>query len=131
MVRPLSFAVGDQARSTIHSAMDRSQRSSSSSPPALAVLFSEPKHKENENVSEATFGSGPRGWGLLIFALLINVWLFSIPTEFRRAKNCSVEEVQLYPDSNCMTTEMWVEGIAEYYRNGGGLHFDFSIEGRE
>jgi hypothetical protein len=30
-----------------------------------------------------------------------------------------------------MTSEMWWGGIAEYYRTGGGVQFDFSIEGKE
>ena len=28
---------------------------------------------------------------------------------------------------NCVTTSEWVDGIKEYYANGGGVQFDFSI----
>ena len=66
-----------------------------------------------------------------VLAMFVNVWMFSVPTEFRRAKMCSEEQVLLYPDSNCMTFKSWKEGIAEYYANGGGVKFDFSIEGKE
>jgi hypothetical protein len=68
---------------------------------------------------------------ILLFALVVNVWLFSIPTEFRRARVCSVEDVQLYPDRHCTTFDAWRQGVAEYYAYGGGVHFDFSIEGKE
>jgi hypothetical protein len=27
-----------------------------------------------------------------------------------------------------MTTDEWTSGIADYYKNGGGVHFDFSID---
>eukprot|EP00568_Trieres_chinensis_P004048 CAMPEP_0183292988 /NCGR_PEP_ID=MMETSP0160_2-20130417/1851_1 /TAXON_ID=2839 ORGANISM="Odontella Sinensis, Strain Grunow 1884" /NCGR_SAMPLE_ID=MMETSP0160_2 /ASSEMBLY_ACC=CAM_ASM_000250 /LENGTH=156 /DNA_ID=CAMNT_0025454039 /DNA_START=39 /DNA_END=509 /DNA_ORIENTATION=+ len=72
-----------------------------------------------------------RGLYLFLIVGLINVWSFSIPPEFRRAQFCSAEQVELNPGSHCITTEKWVEGIADYYKNGGGIHFDFSIEGRE
>ena len=60
--------------------------------------------------------------------MLVSVWLFSIPVEFRRARFCTEEDVRLYPEKNCITFNSWREGIAEYYANGGGVKFDFSIE---
>ena len=66
----------------------------------------------------------------IVFAMFVNVWLFSIPTEFRRAQFCNEEQVRLYPESKCITFKSWREGIAEYYANGGGVKFDFSIEGK-
>jgi hypothetical protein len=30
-----------------------------------------------------------------------------------------------------MTAKEWASGVAEYYANGGGIKFDFSIEGNE
>ncbi|KAL3788590.1 hypothetical protein HJC23_005249 [Cyclotella cryptica] len=67
---------------------------------------------------------------LMAFVLLINVWIFSIPTEFRRARICKEEDVVMYPNKNCITAAEWTKGVGDYYRNGGGIQFDFSIEGR-
>eukprot|EP01082_Thalassiosira_pseudonana_P014445 g12993.t1 g12993 contig7:630237-630698(+) len=68
---------------------------------------------------------------LLAGVLLINVWIFSIPTEFRRARMCNPNDVAIYAESrNCMTQQEWAGGIADYYANGGGIKFDFSIEGK-
>lgn len=69
-----------------------------------------------------------RGLYLLGIVLAFNIWIFSIPPEFRRAKLCSEEQVAMFPDSGCMTGEKWVQGVQDYYANGGGVHFDFSIE---
>ena len=84
----------------------------------------------NDDDDDDVLGVGTRGITLFCVVAVFNIWLFSIPTEFRRAKFCSAEQVRLYPDSKCMTSEMWIGGIKEYYANGGGLKFDFSIEGR-
>lgn len=88
-------------------------------------------YSSNNNIDENdVLGVGSRGITLFCIVALFNVWLFSIPTEFRRAKYCSEEQVRLYPDSNCMTKDMWIGGIQEYYTNGGGIKFDFSSEGK-
>jgi hypothetical protein len=103
-----------------------------------------------------------RGAVLLTIAVLINIWFFTIPTEFRRTRLCNEFDTQAYPEL-CMTPKMFVNGISEYYKNGGlstlkivgpcvytcrfaypvssstscllytggGIKFDFSIEGRE
>ncbi len=68
--------------------------------------------------------------GLILFptVLLIAIWLFSIPPEFRRARICSEQQVIDYPDSKCMTATNWVGGVKDYYMNGGGVQFDFTID---
>lgn len=71
------------------------------------------------------------GNALFLIVLALTVWSFSIPTEFRRARFCSAEQVVNFPDSKCKTFGMWVGGVADYYRNGGGIKFDFSIENKE
>ena len=63
--------------------------------------------------------------------LLLNVWLFSIPTEFRRAHIYPEGNAGLYTDAKAMTAKEWASGVAKYYANGGGVKFDFSIEGNE
>ena len=89
----------------------------------------DPSSEGGYQYSSYVNGTGT-GWYLLAFALLVNVWFFSIPPEFRRARLCNEEEVVLYADKNCMTGDQWVKGVQEYYQNGGGIHFDFSIEGK-
>eukprot|EP00574_Skeletonema_japonicum_P008313 CAMPEP_0201716660 /NCGR_PEP_ID=MMETSP0593-20130828/2586_1 /ASSEMBLY_ACC=CAM_ASM_000672 /TAXON_ID=267983 /ORGANISM="Skeletonema japonicum, Strain CCMP2506" /LENGTH=166 /DNA_ID=CAMNT_0048206511 /DNA_START=12 /DNA_END=512 /DNA_ORIENTATION=+ len=65
---------------------------------------------------------------LLFLVLLVNVWAFSIPVEFRRARFCTEEQVRLNSDSHCITFDNWKSGIIDYYANGGGAEFDFSVE---
>jgi hypothetical protein len=36
--------------------------------------------------------------------------------------------VRLNPESKCITAGDWASNVQEYYRNGGGIQFDFSIE---
>jgi len=76
-------------------------------------------------------GSLGRGNVILVLAMVTCVWLFSIPTEFRRARFCTDEDVQLHPEKGCTTFGAWRKGIAEYYAGGGGVDFDFTVEGRE
>ena len=68
------------------------------------------------------------GYYLLGIVMIVAIWLFSIPVEYRRANICSEEQTRSYPDSNCMTVQTWTSGIAQYYKNGGGIQFDFSID---
>lgn len=68
--------------------------------------------------------------GLVLFPLvvLIATWLFTIPPEFRRARICSEQQVIDNPGSKCITAGNWVKGVKEYYSNGGGIKFDFTID---
>ncbi|KAL7469120.1 hypothetical protein ACHAXS_009366 [Conticribra weissflogii] len=68
------------------------------------------------------------GFVLFGVVLLLNIWLFSVPPEYRRARFCSEEDVASYPDSKCTTFKAWRTGIVDYYANGGGVKFDFSID---
>ncbi|KAL7553555.1 hypothetical protein ACHAWF_016853 [Thalassiosira exigua] len=82
-----------------------------------------------EGPFQSTDGNA-EGQIILAVVLLLNVWIFSIPPEFRRAKICP-EEISVQSGGKCVTPESWRDGIADYYRNGGGISFDFSIEGKE
>ena len=94
------------------------------------MLFSQNNENNNGNeVDDDTLGTS-RGIILLGIVFLINVWLFSIPTELRRNKFCSEEQVMLYPESKCITFDTWVNEITSYHSNGGGIQFDFTIEGK-
>ena len=74
-----------------------------------------------------------RGLPILALVLLACVWTFTIPPEFRRAyicpDSCAKVEYQAAPQcQTCVTGEEWVQGIKEYYQNGGGIQWDFSID---
>ncbi|KAL3826764.1 hypothetical protein ACHAXA_000590 [Cyclostephanos tholiformis] len=90
---------------------------------SLRMNFSPPDDND-------TGGLG-RGKILLVLAMIVNVWLFSIPPEFRRSRFCTDEDVSLHPEKHCTTFGAWRTGITEYYAKGGGIKFDFSIEGKE
>jgi hypothetical protein len=70
-----------------------------------------------------------RGAVLQGLVLLLCVWSFSIPPEFRRAHFCPTErcEENRVACHDCITTSEWVSGIQEYYKNGGGIEFDFTV----
>ena len=71
-----------------------------------------------------------RGTPILIFVMAACIWIFSIPPEFRRAYICAgtpcLEQRSLCND--CVTVTEWKDGILDYYKNGGGVQFDFSID---
>ena len=63
---------------------------------------------------------------IMPIVLLINIWFFTVPPEFRRARLCSEMDTAAYPEV-CMTPKMFASGIVEYYKGGGGIQWDFSI----
>ena len=66
---------------------------------------------------------------IFTFIFFLCVWNFTIPTEFRRARICSEQQVIDYPNSNCKTWSQYTTGIQDHYRNGGTLFkFDFSVD---
>jgi hypothetical protein len=72
-----------------------------------------------------------RGKPILALVLVGCLWMFTIPTEFRRAYICPDNPTCLENRAvcnNCWTTTEWKQGIQEYYSNGGGIVWDFSIE---
>lgn len=83
----------------------------------------------NKKATDAAEGRD-RGNILQVLALALCVWFFSVPPEFRRAHFCSTNPCVANRASchDCVTFSEWKSGIAEYYENGGGVHFDFSID---
>ena len=71
-----------------------------------------------------------RGKPLLGLVFLVCVWFFSIPVHFRRDVFCVIPECieNRAACNDCVTWDEWKGGIIEYYQNGGGVHFDFSID---
>uniref|UniRef100_A0A7R9ZNG5 Uncharacterized protein n=1 Tax=Craspedostauros australis TaxID=1486917 RepID=A0A7R9ZNG5_9STRA len=94
---------------------------------ASSTLLRQTNDKNENDDNMDTLGT-QRGLYLLAIALVFNIWQFSIPVEFRRTRFCSEEQVVLYPDSNCKTFNQWRSGILDYYKAGGGIQWDFSIE---
>ena len=65
---------------------------------------------------------------LLVAAFAVCVWLFSIPVDLRRAKICSAQQVVDNPESRCITWDKWTQSVSDYYKSGGGVQFDFSVD---
>jgi hypothetical protein len=103
------------------------------------------KMKENDNDNKkntSSRSSGDGGGGssidvdgmqtapyILILVLFLCVWNFTIPVEFRRARLCSEQQVLDNPTSKCITVSNYMNGIVQYYQNGGTVfQFDFTID---
>jgi hypothetical protein len=78
---------------------------------------------------DSDIGGIGRGSILLGVVLLVNVWLFSIPPYYRRVHFCSSSACEQNRAAcyDCLTLSEWTVGVADYYKNGGGVHFDFTI----
>jgi hypothetical protein len=76
--------------------------------------------------SDRIGGTGTEGKALLILGFLLSAWFFTVPPEFRRTRICSVSETQQFPEV-CMTADQFVDRVAEYYKSGGGIQWDFSV----
>mmetsp|Transcript_8648 Transcript_8648/g.13451 ORF Transcript_8648/g.13451 Transcript_8648/m.13451 type:complete len:155 (-) Transcript_8648:1400-1864(-) len=86
---------------------------------------------DEERTKSSKIDGSAGGTYFLAAVLLANVWLFTIPTEFRRAHLYPEGNAGLYSDPKGITAKDWAAGVAQYYGNGGGVKFDFSVEGRE
>jgi hypothetical protein len=96
------------------------QRSSSSSSRSVALWL---------GLRDDTDVDGLRNAPVFFAAIvLLAVWLFSIPPDFRRARFCTEQQILDNPTSRCTTVSEWSNGIAQYYKEGGNVKFDFSVE---
>jgi len=70
-----------------------------------------------------------RGIVIMGIVLAACIWVFSIPPYFRRAHFCVTEKCVANRSKcyDCVTTKEWVGGVKEYYQNGGGVQFDFTV----
>lgn len=93
----------------------------------------------NNTLSKKKVNDGTQGRGLILFGLVLalNVWMFSLPASFRRRNVCNDDVYQRIvvdsgvkpnDDRYCITMEMWKQSIVDYYKNGGGVEFDLSID---
>ncbi|GAX26432.1 hypothetical protein FisN_37Hu018 [Fistulifera solaris] len=80
--------------------------------------------------SKNSYDGSEHGNVLLGLSLLASIWIFSIPPEFRRAYFCATPSCvqQRAACNDCVTFSEWKTQLGEYYRNGGGIQFDFSID---
>lgn len=87
------------------------------------------KYKEG-GPSDVLIESNKRGNVVLVLAIFALIWSFSIPPEFRRAHFCFTEQCSQNRSKcyDCVTVGEWSEQVADYYRSGGGIHFDFSVD---
>jgi hypothetical protein len=81
--------------------------------------------RSSEDDNAAVDGTG-RGLVVMAISLFACVWIFSIPPEFRRAHICTSDRPSAA--STCVPLGAWVDDVANYYRGGGGVHFDFTID---
>mmetsp|Transcript_8875 Transcript_8875/g.13649 ORF Transcript_8875/g.13649 Transcript_8875/m.13649 type:complete len:166 (+) Transcript_8875:104-601(+) len=94
---------------------------------STSVLF-ESNNDNYNGPNKAVDGTG-RGVILQGFVFLVTLWMFSIPPEFRRSYFCGSPRCEANRSlcHNCVTGKEWVDGVTEYYKNGGGVQFDFTI----
>jgi hypothetical protein len=77
-----------------------------------------------------------RGIILQVIVVLAALWFFTVPPEFRRTKICPptsnpdefVATTTGLRPRDCITSEEFQQNVQDYYRNGGGIQWDFSID---
>lgn len=88
--------------------------------------------KERSRVFEE---SEKRGNYLFGFVLLVVVWSFTIPPELRRTHFCFSRTCRLDNTGklcyDCTSFGEWATKVSNYYKGGGGINFDFSIEEKD
>jgi hypothetical protein len=108
----------------------------------LVVLYASDKMKDSESqVGKPTYKPADDGrsvgFVLLGISLLVSAWLFTIPPSFRRAYLCPSDYLansnsgtaqQQEPATDCVPLKVWWSDVAAYYRGGGGIQWDFSID---
>lgn len=96
----------------------------------------EGKREEGEEVWEKNYDDGVEGAGtaLLAMSLLLSAWLFTVPPEFRRAYLCPAElfvlDVPVEERRECTPLSQWFADVFDYYRQGGGIQWDFTVDPR-
>jgi hypothetical protein len=100
-----------------------------------SALYVEPPHDREEKFNrDAVYGdSEKRGAIVFGFSLLLVVWSFTIPVEFRRAYFCTSDPCVEHRATckNCVTLEEWTSEIGQFYKSTPPIQwvkFDFSID---
>jgi hypothetical protein len=76
------------------------------------------------------------GFVLLGVSLLASAWLFTIPPSFRRAYLCPSDYfansnnngIAQEQTTDCVPWKVWWSDVVAYYRSGGGIQWDISID---
>ncbi len=126
--------------SSIHTRSTRQNQSSASKSTPAPTHISRTNNADTTRLYNSQGDQRPdfqkeseqRGLVILGFAFLLCVWSFSIPPEFRRehwcfTDNCVENRSTCY---DCVTVSEFYNQIKDYYAGGGGVNFDFSVEGR-
>jgi hypothetical protein len=99
-------------------------------PPSCRQQQQQVARTVQQMVDKPSYDGKNRGYVIQTIVLSICVWFFSIPPEFRRTHFCPtarcVESRATCYD--CVTFGEWKVRVADYYKGGGGVHFDFSID---
>ena len=73
-----------------------------------------------------------RGNVLFAIVLLTIVWTFTLPLDLRREHFCFSRECRLDNTGdlcyNCVSIGEWTKQVVDYYKGGGGINFDLSVE---
>jgi len=74
------------------------------------------------------------GLPALALSIALCVWLFTVPPEFRRAYICPADLYCIQQPElcykECTTWSEWFSQLSQYYRTGGGVQWDFSVDPR-
>ena len=106
----------------------KSLRLAANKPPQYMKLSKSELCLKKEDVLD-TDGT-ERGKIIFVMSLLLCIWSFTIPVELRRSHFCFSDRcaANRVACDNCVTFKEWGNDVKNYYKNGGGVHFDFSIE---
>ena len=93
------------------------------------TTFSDTRNKNSES-REIFQIYEDKGKRILEAAMLVVIWSFSIDVKLRRVHFCFTEacEANLSRCYDCVTFGEWIDMVKEYYKNGGRVFFDFSID---
>jgi hypothetical protein len=98
------------------------------------LLYIEPPRRQEKFNRDAVYGeSEERGAIFFGLVMLLAVWSFSIPVEFRRAYFCTSDPCveNRAQCNNCVTLEEWKSDIGQFYKStppSQWVKFDFSID---
>jgi hypothetical protein len=103
----------------------------SQAPPSLnRSSFTQLFERKKGEYKGTNDGTG-RGLIFQAFVLGICIWLFTVPPEFRRTYFCPADiycQEEGSCQRECVTYDQWFQNVGDYYKNGGGIQWDFSID---
>jgi hypothetical protein len=102
----------------------------SQAPPSLNRSFTQLFERKKGEYKGTNDGTG-RGLIFQAFVLGICIWLFTVPPEFRRTYFCPADiycQEEGSCQRECVTYDQFFQNVGDYYKNGGGIQWDFSID---